>query len=233
MPASENQLIAQIPPRTRKRFLSLCEQVDLGSSAELSNRKTALSHAYFPSSGFISLVLDVEDVPALQVGMVGREAVLGCELVLEACRSPWSAVVHGSGTSWRIEAKQLRYALPEFPIVEKLLEQSLVLRLHQLSIGRTCERFHTLSQRLARWLLMVFDRTQAEQYGATQEFIAQMLGVRRVGVTVASTKFQKMGLLKCHRGTIRLLDRVGLEREACGCYAAERRLFSDLKNVST
>ena len=233
MAHAENLLIQQLPKATRKRLLDQCEPFELVLSAELSVRGQPLSHAYFPQSGFISLVIDVDTHPALEVGMVGRESMLGSELVLGLAKTPWRALVQGPGHSYRIEAETLRQECIASPELRQVIETILLVRLHQQTLALACERFHALGPRLARWLLMSQDRAQADTFHATQEFMALMLGVRRVGVTEAAAEFQKSGLIKYHRGELTVQDRTGLQAQACSCYAADRQLYAELTEGQT
>ena len=228
----ENDLIERLPKAARKRFLALCEPFQLVLSAELSVRGQQLTHAYFPGSGFISLVIDIDSHPPLEVGMVGRESMLGSELVLGLAKTPWRAVVQGAGSCWRIEARALRQAMDDTPALQSLVQRSLMVRLHQQALASACERFHPIDERLARWLLMSQDRANADHFHVTQEFISLMLGVRRVGVTQAASDFQKAGLIEYHRGELKVLDRAGLEREACSCYEADKLLHTALMKDS-
>ncbi len=228
MTASGNLLIAQLPRAERDHLLGLCEPFDLLLSAELSERDKPLSHAYFPGNGFLSLVIDVDDYPPLEVGMVGREGMLGSELVLGFAKTPWRAVVQGEGRSWRIPATTLRKLLTTSPVLQRVLQTSLLVRLHQQALASACERFHPIGPRLARWLLMSQDRAQADHFYVTQEFISLMLGVRRVGVTEAAGELQRAGLIEYQRGEMKVLDRAGLLTAACSCYAADRRLLAEL-----
>jgi CRP-like cAMP-binding protein len=228
MAHAHNLLIQQLPPTVRKRLLERCEPYDMALSKELSVRGQPLSHAYFPRSGFISLVIDVDTYPALEVGMVGRESMLGSELVLGLAKTPWRALVQGAGQSWRIEATALRAECAVSPALLQVMQTSLLVRLHQQTLASACERFHMIGPRLARWLLMSQDRAETDSFHVTQEFMALMLGVRRVGVTEAAGAFQRSGLIEYHRGELTVLDRPALEAEACSCYAADRRLYTEL-----
>ncbi|MDP2019098.1 Crp/Fnr family transcriptional regulator [Hydrogenophaga sp.] len=231
MQNTENHLIELLPKAAGKRFLSMCEPFDLVLSAELSVRGKQLTHAYFPRTGFISLVVDIDTHPPLEVGMVGREAMLGSELVLGLAKTPWRAVVQGEGCSWRIGAEALQQAVVDIPALQSLLQRTLMIRLHQQALASACERFHPIGERLARWLLMSQDRAQTDQFHVTQEFISLMLGVRRVGVTKAASDFQKDGLIEYHRGELKVLDRVGLESAACSCYEADKLLHVELMEM--
>ena len=228
MTASENLLIAQLPPAEREHVLRLCEPFDLVLSAELSTRGQPLSHAHFPNEGFLSPVIDVDDYPSIEVGMVGREGMLGTELVLGLAKTPWRAMVQGKGHSWRLPATALRKALTTQPTLKRVLQASLLVRLHQQALAAACERFHMIGPRLARWLLMSQDRAQADHFHVTHEFIALMLGVRRVGVTEAAGELQRAGLIEYQRGEMKVLNRAGLLAQACSCYAADRQLLAEL-----
>lgn len=228
MAAVENHLILQLPKSVRKKFLDQCEPFELVRAVDLSPTGQVLSHAYFPRTGFISMVIAVDSHPPLEVGMVGREAMLGAELVLGLTRTPWRAVVQGAGSSWRIGTAALREASDAMPEVRQLLQRTVTVRLHQQALASACERFHMIGPRLARWLLMSHDRAQSDSFHVTQEFIALMLGVRRVGVTVAAGALQHRGLIAYHRGELTVLDRVALEAEACSCYAADKQLYAEV-----
>jgi CRP-like cAMP-binding protein len=224
----ENHLIQQLPAEVRHRFLKRCESFDLHLSTELSVRGQPLTHACFPRSGFISLVIDVDSHPALEVGMVGRESMLGAELVLGLAKTPWRALVQGPGSSWRIGAQALRQCLVDMPDLQTAVQTSLLVRLHQQTLASACERFHMIGPRLARWLLMSQDRAQSDTFHVTQAFLALMLGVRRVGVTIAASGFQDSGIITYHRGEVTVLDRAALEAQACSCYVADKQIHAEL-----
>ncbi len=222
MSTAENFLIRQLPRTARKHLLDQCDPFELVLSAELSVRGQPLSHAHFPVGGFISMVIDMDDYPALEVGMVGREAMLGAELLLGVAPVPWRALVQGPGHSWRIGAKALRRECAISPALLQVVQSSLLVRLHQQALASACERFHMIGQRLARWLLMSQDRAQSDRFHVTHEGMATMLGVRRVGVTLAASELQDCGLIRYHRGELTVLDRRALEARACCCYEADR-----------
>lgn len=224
----ENALIHKLPPAVRQRLLDHCEPFELVLSAELSVRGKPLQHAHFPIEGFLSLVIDVDSHPPLEVGMVGGEAMLGAELILGLAATPWRALVQGAGSSWRIGAQQLRTQIDAIPELEALLQACLLARLHQQTLAAACQRYHQIAPRLARWLLMMQDRSHSDCFHMTQEFMALMLGVRRVGVTEAAGHFQDAGLIAYHRGELTVLDRKALETEACSCYAADKQIYQRL-----
>jgi len=233
VPGVENHLIERLPRSIKQAFIAMSEPFDLVLSTALIVRGQQLTHAYFPRTGFISLVVDVDSHPPLEVGMIGRETMLGSELVLGLAKTPWRAVVQGGGHCLRIEASALQKAMQDMPALQKQVQRSLMTRLHQQSLASACERFHPIGQRLARWLLMSQDRAASDQFHVTQEFISLMLGVRRVGVTQSASDFQKNGLIEYRRGELKVLDRPGLEGEACSCYAADKLLYTELMSAST
>lgn len=223
-----NLLIDQLPKADKALLLSRCEPFGLTLSAELSARGRSLSHAHFPITGFVSLVIDVDSYPALEVGMVGRESMLGSELLLGLEPTPWRALVQGAGQSLRIPADALRETLSTSAGLRQVVQSSLLARLHQQALACACERFHMIGPRLARWLLMSQDRAQSDSFHLTQEFMALMLGVRRVGVTVAAGELQQADLIRYHRGELTVIDRAGLEAQACSCYANDKAIQARL-----
>lgn len=227
----ENTLLQQLPPAARQQLLNHCEPFQLVLSAELSARGQPLAHAHFPIEGFLSLVIDVDSHPPLEVGMVGAEAMLGSELVLGVAATPWRALVQGAGSSWRIGANEFRAQIDVIPALQTLLQACLLVRLHQQTLAAACQRYHLIAPRLARWLLMSQDRSRSESFHVTQEFMALMLGVRRVGVTEAAGQFQDSGLIAYHRGELTVLNRKALEAEACSCYIADKEIYSRLMKV--
>ena len=224
----ENALLHKLPPAVRQRLLDHCEPFELVLSAELSVRGKPLQHAHFPIEGFLSLVIDVDSHPPLEVGMVGAEAMLGSELILGLAATPWRALVQGAGSSWRIGAQQLRTQIDAIPELEALLQACLLARLHQQTLAAACQRYHQIAPRLARWLLMMQDRSHSDCFHMTQEFMALMLGVRRVGVTEAAGHFQDAGLIAYHRGELTVLNRTGLRQHACSCYDSNLQAYDQL-----
>lgn len=224
MKRPENKIIRSLSPADRKRFLAHCEPFELVLSNELSVRDKPLVYAHFPIEGFLSLVINVDAHPPMEVGMVGAEAMLGAELVLGTAATPWRALVQGEGSSWRIGAAQLREQLVAIAPLRALVYSCLLTRLHQQALASACQRFHAIAPRLARWLLMSQDRSRTENFHVTHEFLALMLGVRRVGVTEAASHFQAIGLIEYHRGDLMVLNRPALEEQACSCYAADKQI---------
>ena len=228
MTATENHLIELLPPADRERLLALCETVDLVMSAVICEAGLPTRHAYFPLDGFISLVAPIDGRPGLEVGMVGREGMLGSQLALDVETAPLRALVQGVGSARRIESAAFRRELRRSAALRHTMQRYLYVLMAQLASSAACLRFHLIGPRLARWLLMSQDRAQADSFHVTHEFLAYMLGVRRVGITTAAGELQAAGLIEYKRGHVRVLDRSGLEAAGCSCYLADRRAYSEL-----
>lgn len=225
MPLTDNQIVMRLLPTTRLRLLERCECVELRPSSSLGKRGRTLQHAVFPASGFVALVIESSGHPALEVGMIGREGVIGAELVLGAMKAPWRVEVIGAGEGWRIDALALREVSATHPDLQRLLHGTLLVRLHQQALWSACHRFHSTASRVARWMLMTVDRLQSGHFHMTHEFLAQMLGVRRVSVTLAANGLQRDGVITYRRGDVHVLDRERLLFFACSCYETDRRLL--------
>jgi CRP-like cAMP-binding protein len=184
-------------------------------------------HAYFPIEGFISLVTAVPDHPGVEVGMVGSEGMVGAYLALGVTVEPTHTVVQGSGFAMRVAAKPFMLEIARCPVLRSAVNRYLYVLLAQLATASACLRFHGIEPRLARWLLMSQDRAHADTFHVTQEFLAYMLGVRRVGITAAASGLRRDRLIEYRRGEVTVLDRAGLEAAACTCYAADRTAYDD------
>jgi CRP-like cAMP-binding protein len=220
-PPHTNRLLDELPPEVRERLLASCEEVDLVLGEILSRPGKAITHVYFPTDSYISLVTDVGGGPSLEVALVGNEGMLGVPLVLGVPFSAIHAVVLGAGPAWRISAARLRKMLATGSELRKGLHPYLCVLMGQLAQAAGCTRFHVVEERLARWLLMTGDRAHSETFHITHEILATTLGVRRVGVTRAASSLQKGNLIRYSRGDIAILDRKGLEKASCGCYGAD------------
>ena len=228
MAAVENQLIELLPRAARLRLLALCEPMQLVLSEVLCEPRQPIQHVYFPTHGFISLVAMIDGSPGVEVGMVGREGLLGAQLLLGVREAPLHALVQGSGAAWRIGAVAFRAELARSTALQRLLGRYLYVLTSQLATSAACVRFHQIGPRLARWLLMSQDRAASNTFHVTHEFLSYMLGVRRVGITLAAGVLQDEGLIEYHRGDFTVLNRSGLEAASCGCYAADCATYAEL-----
>lgn len=222
---SENRLIQLLPRADRAHLLAACEPAMLTLSEILCEPGKPTRHVYFPTEGFISLVTMVVGHPGLEVGMVGREGMVGAQLALGVATSPLHALVQGSGSALRIGSRAFRGELARSTALRRQMNRYLYVLMAQLATSAACLRFHLIGPRLARWLLMTQDRARADTFHVTHEFLAYMLGVRRVGITAAAGALQRLGLIEYQRGEMTVLDRHGLEHAACTCYAADRQSY--------
>ncbi len=228
MATVENHLIEMLPRRDRARLLAVCEPFELLLADVLCEPGQATRHVYFPTEGFISLVVQIKDSPGVEVGMVGREGMLGAHLALGVVTAPVHALVQGAGQALRVGAPAFRTELARSPPLQRTLNRYLYVLMAQQAASAACLRFHLIGPRLARWLLMSQDRAHSASFHVTHQFLAYMLGVRRVGITAAAGALQRSGLISYHRGDLVVLDRTGLEAAACGCYAADRHAYASV-----
>ena len=169
--------------------------------------------------------MPVDDSATLEVGLIGNEGMFGIPLVLGVDVSPMRAVVLGAGSALRMDAALFRRELARSDALLRAIDRYVVVQLSQLAQAAACTRFHVVEERLARWLLMTQDRAHANTFHVTQELLASMLGVRRVGVTKAASSLQKRSLIHYSRGDITVLDRRGLRAASCGCYDADQESY--------
>lgn len=228
MPAAQNHLIDRLPRPDRLRLLAACERVPLRPSQILCRSGQVIRHAYFPIGGLISLLTRDDEQPSIEVGMVGREGMLGMSLVLGVGRAPLGAMVQGAGEAWRLAAPALKRELLLSAALRRCLNRYIAISMAGFATSVGCQHAHLLAPRLARWLLMSLDRASGRELLVTQSWIARMLGVRREGVTEIALKLQAAGLIRYARGHITVLDRGGLESRSCGCYAASRLEYERL-----
>ena len=223
-----NRLLEALPSNERSRVLAECATVELAFAEELYAPGERLKHVYFPIKSFISLVMPIDQTAALEVGLIGNEGMFGIPLVLGVDVSPVRAVVQGAGLALRMNAASFCRELRRSPALQREIDRYVFVQLSQLAQTAGCTRFHVVEARLARWLLMTQDRAHASSFHITQEFLAFMLGVRRVGVTKAASSLQKRKLIHYSRGNITVLDRRGLKAASCGCYRADRESYDSI-----
>lgn len=215
-----NHLIQSLPDDIRNRLLSLCDTVELTFGSTLCEPEKPFQYVYFPITAFISLVTTLSDHQPLEMGLVGNEGMLGATLALGIDSAQMLAIVQGSGTALRMSADRLRHELQDSLVLTRACNRYLFVLMAQLAQAAACAHFHEIAPRVARWLLMIHDRAHSDKIYLTQEFLANMLGVRRSTITVAAGALQKRKLITYSRGTITIVDRKGLECASCECYQA-------------
>jgi len=228
VPPFTNQLLHAVPRKERLLFMAACEPVELVLGDILAEKGERTTYAWFPTSSFISLTMPMEQGSQLEVGLIGNEGMFGISSMLGVNTSPTNALVQGAGPALRITSAALRRQLKQSPALERILKRYLHVMIGQLSQTAACVRFHVVEARLARWLLMTRDRAHADTFCITQEFLAYMLGVRRVGVTKAAGSLQTRGLIRYHRGDMTIVDGAGLEQAACECYAEDKTTYTSV-----
>ena len=224
----ENHLLAALPDAERQRWLRKMERVEMPLGQVLYESGGTLSHVYFPTSAIVSLLYVMENGASAEIAVVGNEGIVGISLFMGGDSTSSRAVVQSAGLGLRLDAQTLK---DEFnragPVLHLLLRytQALITQMAQTAV---CNRHHSLDQQLCRWLLLSLDRLQSNELVMTQELIANMLGVRREGVTEGALKLQQAGLIRYTRGHISVLDRDGLEKRTCECYAVVKKEYDRL-----
>ena len=218
----ENSLLAAVPGKAYRSLLAGLEPVTLTFGEVLYEPGETIRHVYFPGASLVSLLTLADGHLALEVGLIGREGMVGIPLVLEHSESSVRALVQGTGTALRMPSARFRDEFRACPPLQRELYRYVHALLAQISQTAACNRFHVVETRLARWLLMTHDRVKSDQFRMTHEFLGHMLAVRRVGVTRAAHALQARDLIRYSRGDITVLDRAGLEAAACECYEVVR-----------
>jgi CRP-like cAMP-binding protein len=222
-----NQLLAALPGDEWQRWLPQLEAVEMPLGQVLYESGTTLSHVYFPTTSIVSLLYVMENGSSAEIAVVGNEGIVGISLFMGGESTPSRAVVQSAGQGFRLKAKAIKEEFNRAPVLHLLLRYTQAL-LTQMAQTAVCNRHHSLDQQLCRWLLLSLDRLQGNELVMTQELIANMLGVRREGVTEGAVKLQKAGLIQYSRGRITVLDRPGLEARSCECYAVVKKEYDRL-----
>jgi CRP-like cAMP-binding protein len=225
-----NHLLNALPPESFARLRPKLSMVETPLRRVLHQAEIPIETVYFPESGWVSMLAYMEDGDAAEVGLIGREGVVGLPVVLADEYDDLEAMVQSPGTAFSLSAAALRQAMGEDPALRDLLLRYALVHHGQVARTGACNGRHQTEQRMARWLLMAHDRTDGDEFPMTHEFLAMMLGVRRAGVTVAAGALQKAQLIRYERGRIEVTDRPGLESAACECYGVSRRAFDRLSD---
>jgi len=224
----QNHLLDALPVSEYLRLAPHLEQVPLDLGEVLYESGTKLRYVYFPTTAIVSLLSVMKDGASAEIAIVGNEGILGIALFMGGGSTPSRGVVQSAGHAFRMKAHQFKDEFERFgPLLHLLLRytQALITQMGQTAV---CNRHHSVDQQLCRWLLLSLDRLASNELTMTQELIADMLGVRREGVTEAAGKLQKAGLVRYHRGKITVLDRPGLQKRTCECYEVVKREFDRL-----
>ncbi|WP_243048707.1 Crp/Fnr family transcriptional regulator [Dyella sp. RRB7] len=229
----QNRLLAALPDAEWVRWAPHLEPVDMPLGKVLYESGSRLSHVYFPTTSIVSLLYVMEDGASAEIAVVGNDGIVGISLFMGGQSTTSRALVQSAGLGFRLKADLM---LQEFnragPALHLLLRYTQAL-ITQMSQTAVCNRHHSLDQQLCRWLLLSLDRLHSRELVMTQELIANMLGVRREGVTEAAGNLQQAGLIRYQRGHITVLDRAGLEKRTCECYAVVKKEYDRLLPAET
>ncbi|MBF0166838.1 MAG: Crp/Fnr family transcriptional regulator [Alphaproteobacteria bacterium] len=227
-PPQINQLLAALPQEECARILPFIELVKLPLGYTLCESGEEMLHVYFPTNLIISLLYVMEDGSSAEIAVVGNEGIVGVSIFMGGDTTPSRAVVQSAGNAYRLKRQLLLNEFNRSPILRNLLLRYTQALLTQMAQTAVCNRHHSLDQQLCRWLLLSLDRLPTNELVMTQELIANMLGVRREGVTEAAGNLQRAGLIEYSRGHITAINRPGLEARTCECYAVVKREFDRL-----
>ncbi|MEO7938700.1 MAG: Crp/Fnr family transcriptional regulator [Burkholderiaceae bacterium] len=226
--ARTNHLLAVLDEAAWTRLRPLIQVVDLPLGRVLYESGGTMSHVYFPTTAIVSLLYVMENGSSAEIAVVGNEGVVGISLFMGGGSTPSRAVVQSAGKGYRLPAMAVKEEFNRAGQVMRLLLRYTQALITQMAQTAVCNRHHALDQQLCRWLLLSLDRLQGSELVMTQELIANMLGVRREGVTESALKLQQAGLIRYARGRITVLDRAGLEERTCECYAVVKREYDRL-----
>ncbi|MGA2381130.1 MAG: Crp/Fnr family transcriptional regulator [Spirochaetia bacterium] len=229
----QNHLLAALPRPEYERQFPHLEMVPLPLGKALYESGDQLDHVYFPTTSIVSLLYELENGASAEIAVVGNDGVVGIALFMGGDTMPNRAVVQSAGHAYRLKGQLLKQEFNRAGALQHLLLRYTLAMLTQMAQTAVCNRHHSVDQQLCRWLLLSLDRLPSNELKMTQELIANMLGVRREGVTEAVGKLQSAGLIHHDRGRITVLDRPGLEARVCECYDVVRKEFRRLLPVKT
>jgi CRP-like cAMP-binding protein len=219
----QNRLLTALPPEDYDRLLPLLELLPLPLGWAVYESGGPQSYLYFPTTSIVSLLYVTQDGSSAEIAVVGNEGVVGIPLFMGGDTTPSRAVVQSAGFAYKLKAGDLKLEMARNGALQITLLRYLQALITQMTQTAVCNRHHSVEQQLCRWLLLSLDRLPANEVRMTQELIANMLGVRREGVTVAANELQAAGLIRYSRGKITVLDRPGVEARVCECYAVVKR----------
>ena len=223
-----NQLLAVLPRDEWRRWQPHLEPVDLPLGHVLYEPGGTLEHVFFPTTAIVSLLYVMENGASAEIAVVGLEGLVGISLFMGGESTPSRAVVQSAGQAYQLSAKLIKEEFNRSHAVMHLLLRYTQALITQMAQTAVCNRHHSLDQQLCRWLLLSMDRLRGNELVMTQELIANMLGVRREGVTESALKLQRAGLISYSRGHITVIDRAGLEKRTCECYAVVKKEYDRL-----
>lgn len=223
--ARRNRLLAALPAEAYEQLQPVLEQVTLPFKQTLQEPNAPMSHVYFLLSGVASILVMLEDETSIEVATVGNEGMVGLPLFLGSDTMPTKTLVQIPGEALRMSSETFREAVGRLEPLRAILERYTQAMFVLVAQSAACNRAHAISQRCARWLLMTQDRVGTNEFPLTQEFLADMLGVRRAGVSEVASELQQAGLIRYHRGIITVVDREGLEARSCECYRIIKEEF--------
>jgi len=224
----KNQLLAALPPEVLSRLLPRMRSISLRIREGLITPEVPIEAVYFVESGWVSLVAALDDGSQAEVGLIGREGMVGLTLITGIDTAFVDAFVQADGTALQMDAGAFRHAMEEEPALRNLMFRYLEAMNSQTTQTAACNGRHDLEQRLARWLLMAHDRAEGDELQITQEFLGLMLCVYRPSVSVVASTLQRAGMIRYGRGHVTVLDRAALEATACDCYSVVKRRFERL-----
>jgi CRP-like cAMP-binding protein len=220
-----NSLLDSLPRTARDIVGKVCGPAHVKSGDILCEPLDRIQRVYFPTTAYISLIAPALGTETLEVGMVGNEGIFGITVLLDVKTSPLTGLVQGGGQVLQMSASRFSRLAEDVAPFRKIVSRYLYVLTAQLAQTAACNRFHSLDSRLARWLLTTRDRAQSDTFHLTHKSLAYMLGVRRAGVTEAAGRLQAKKLIRYHHGELTVLDRHGLEEEACSCYIALNAIY--------
>ncbi len=224
----QNHLLAALSRDEYQRLAPHLERVELALGDSLVESGKLIRHVYFPTDSIVSLLCVMEDGDSAEIAVVGTEGIVGISLFMGGETTPSRAIVQSAGSAYRLKGQRLKDEFDRAGTLQHLLLRYTQALITQMAQTAVCNRHHSLDQQLCRWLLLSLDRLPTNELVMTQELIANMLGVRREGVTESAGKLQRAGLISYHRGHISILDRPGLEARVCECYAVVKKEYDRL-----